>query len=405
VRDCAVGYLMQVEDYVFFEWDSQYWDDPHREILGLAFEDHPRMRVASNVRLPAWFSNLLPEGILREWIARHYGVNPAREMEILRQIGSDLPGAVRVYDLPDEPDSTGLSVTHPKTLLQERKQSVELGFRFSLAGVAPKFSMIARHDRLTMPGSDEEGDWIVKTPDARFPLVPINEFATMSFAQDVGIDVPEFRLVHRDDVPTLPASVWTSGEEFAFAIRRFDRTAGGRVHMEDLAQVRSLYPEQKYTGSFETVCALVFRGHDRESFRRILRRIVFSFLVGNGDMHLKNISLLYVDPARPTLSPAYDLVSTIPYLSDLGLPHDLGLKIGGSRLRKRLRRESFSTLAQIAGDNGDAAYSWIEEDVQRIMDASPDALSRYQSLERQSKWIASNLPTIAHQLLSTKSSA
>jgi HipA N-terminal domain len=104
VRDCAVGYLMQVEDYVFFEWDSQYWDDPHREILGLAFEDHPRMRVASNVRLPAWFSNLLPEGILREWIARHYGVNPAREMEILRQIGSDLPGAVRVYDLPDEPD-------------------------------------------------------------------------------------------------------------------------------------------------------------------------------------------------------------------------------------------------------------------------------------------------------------
>ena len=91
-------------------------------------------------------------------------------------------------------------------------------------GVAMKFSMLLRHEKLTIPAHGEGGDWIVKTPDTRFRDVPRNEFTMMSLAGAVGIDVPEIKLVPRDHVDDrLPAGVWPEHEEFAYAIRRFDR--------------------------------------------------------------------------------------------------------------------------------------------------------------------------------------
>ncbi|MDO4646020.1 MAG: HipA domain-containing protein [Propionibacteriaceae bacterium] len=76
--------------------------------------------------------------------------------------------------------------------------------RFSLAGVALKFSLLQSGDRLTLPAGDQEGDWIVKMPDAVYPEVPANEFAMMTLAQRCGIDIPEIKMWHRDELPTLP---------------------------------------------------------------------------------------------------------------------------------------------------------------------------------------------------------
>ncbi|MGB6165775.1 MAG: HipA domain-containing protein [Pseudonocardiaceae bacterium] len=211
-----------------------------------------------------------------------------------------------------------------------------------MAGVALKFSMLAKGDRLTLPACGVGGDWIVKLPDQTYPDVPRNEFTMMSRAASAGIAVPPVRLVHRDELDGLPPDVWPSREEWAYAIRRFDRDAHrDSVHIEDLTQVRNVYPEDKYLGNYETVAALAHRGHDLDSLREFARRLVFTILIANGDAHLKNWSLIYTDPRVPSLAPAYDMVSTAYYLGEREM---LGLKFGGSRRFERVDVTTFERL-------------------------------------------------------------
>lgn len=355
IADRRAGTIRRYGDRTRFSLDPDYRADPVRPVLGLVFEDRPDKAHVATVRVAPWFSNLLPEGRLRDWIAGERGVNRQREMELLAQVGHDLPGAVRV--IADRDDLEESTWRHDSMWAREQDTYVELtgdfhtaGVRFSLAGVAMKFSMLLRHEKLTIPAHGEGGDWIVKTPDSRFRDVPRNEFTMMSLAGAVGIDVPEIKLVPRDLVDErLPAGVWPEHEEFAYAIRRFDRDGRrGLIHIEDLAQVRNWYPERKYDGNFETVANLVYRGRDTESLLEFTRRLTFSVLISNGDYHLKNWSLIYPDGRVPRLSPAYDLVSTAHYLAN-DRPEDLGLKFGGSKDFHHVRLATFSRLQQRLG--------------------------------------------------------
>lgn len=350
IGDRRAGTIQRFGDRTRFSLDFDYREDPGRPVLGLVFEDRPERVHVATVRVAPWFSNLLPEGRLRDWIAGERGVNRQREMELLAQVGHDLPGAVRVLpegEVPielvwaDEPDTYAIELTD---------DFHRPGVRFSLAGVAMKFSMLLRHDRLTIPAHGEGGDWIVKTPDTRFRDVPLNEFAMMSLARAVGINVPEIMLVPRERVDKrLPASVWPEHEEFAYAIRRFDRDEHrGLVHIEDLAQVRNVYPEQKYKGNFETIASLIYRGRDNESLLEFTRRLTFSVLIANGDYHLKNWSLIYLDGRIPALAPAYDLVSTAYYFLGERV-EDLGLKFGGSKDFYRVTLRTFRRLQERLG--------------------------------------------------------
>lgn len=200
-----------------------------RPLLGLRFEEGLRKPYASALRLPPWFSNLLPEGPLRQWIADERGVSLDREMELLAQVGHDLPGAVQVCptDGPDmEVDwSTRNQGRHAEGSVGTLKP---VTWRFSLAGVALKFSMLAQGDRLTVPAVHDRGDWLVKFPDYRYSDVPSNEYAMMKMARAVGMDVPEVRLVHRDALEGLPARMWPNAEQWAFAVKRFDRSHWSR---------------------------------------------------------------------------------------------------------------------------------------------------------------------------------
>jgi serine/threonine-protein kinase HipA len=202
--------------------------------------------------------------------------------------------------------------------------------------------MLAKDDRLTLPAFGVGGDWIVKLPDQTYPDVPRNEFTIMSLAASAGITVPPVRLVHRDELDGLPPDVWASREEWAYAIRRFDRDSHrDLVHIEDLAQVRDIYPEDKYLGNYETVAALAYRDHDLDGLREFARRLAFTILIANGDAHLKNWSLIYTDPRVPSLAPAYDMVSTAYYL---GERETLGLKFGGTRHFDKVNVTTFARL-------------------------------------------------------------
>ncbi|MCP1501409.1 serine/threonine-protein kinase HipA [Curtobacterium herbarum] len=336
-----IGVIHHRGDFARFSFLEDYWDRPGRPVLGLWFEDHPGLSPQAALRLPPWFSNLLPEGKLRTWIARDRRVAVDRELELLLQVGHDLPGAVEVIaDAGNRPhEDWSVTDAYFAEVTEDRP------WKFSLAGVGLKFSMLRAEDRLTIPASFENGDWIVKMPAADHPGVPRNEFAMMSLAKQVGIDTPRILLIHREELPALPGAVWPGKEDLAYAVERFDRSAGGtnRIHIEDFAQVREFYPEQKYDGSFETVAALAFRGHDEAALIEFVRRLVLNVLVGNGDAHLKNWSLIYRDPGSPTLSPVYDVVSTEGYI---GEGEDLGMKFARSRSLDSVNLASFDRLAR-----------------------------------------------------------
>lgn len=242
-----------------------------RPVLGQLFLDDLEQIHRSRARVPPWFSNLLPEGPLRELVARQVGVSSSREFFLLHRLGEDLPGAVRIIAEEDitEPDE------EEEPPINERKSNGD--WHFSLAGVQLKFS--AQRDRrgLTIPASGLRGDWIIKLPDARYPKVPENEYATMRWGDASGICIPALELVDLADITGLPPAIGTFRESLALAIRRFDRPEPGRrIHMEDFAQILGLYPEGKYDAyNYETLARLIFALTGKPGLDEFILRLVF----------------------------------------------------------------------------------------------------------------------------------
>lgn len=129
-----VGSLGQRGDYTWFRFSDEYLADPNRSVLGLIFEENLGAPHTGMLRLPPWFSNLLPEGLLRRWIARERGVSMDREMELLAQVGHDLPGAVQVVEADRMPDWLG-DITAPSKQIEDAASiAADQSWRFSLAG-------------------------------------------------------------------------------------------------------------------------------------------------------------------------------------------------------------------------------------------------------------------------------
>jgi len=123
--------------------------------------------------------------------------------------------------------------------------------------------------------------------------------------------------VEAAEIENLPEEVGASGQT-ALAIERFDRLSDGvSVHTEDFAQVFDLFPDDKYDkASYVNIASVIAKESGDDDVREFIRRLTFNTLIGNADMHLKNWSLMYPNRRDARLSPAYDFVSTIPYIPD-----------------------------------------------------------------------------------------
>lgn len=318
-------------DRQLFAFEQEYIDDQQRATLSLSFKGSTGGLV-TNFRpvgrhVPAFFSNLLPEGHLRDYLAQRADVNPDREFFLLAVLGADLPGALVITPFGNE---EALEAGHDHDDQQDGKSHpIEEPLRFSLAGVQLKFSAVMEATGgLTIPAGGMGGSWIVKLPSARYKAVPENEFAMLELARRVGISVPENHLIDVASVKGLPREAHTVDGK-ALAVKRFDRPPGEEpVHMEDFAQVFGEFPNNKYKHhSYANIAAVLWAEIGEEAIQEFVRRIVFSVLIGNADMHLKNWSILYPDRRNPALSPGYDFVATLPYI-----PNDkLGLSFGDSR--------------------------------------------------------------------------
>lgn len=303
-----------------FAFNEAYINDPHRATLSLSFKDTLGQLLTDfspyRSKLMPFFSNLLPEGYLRQYLADTAQVHPEREFFLLLALGRDLPGAITVTAENDQPWS------EPDTAFDDEQNTPPIplnrSLRFSLAGVQLKFSAVMNaQGGLTIPTRGIGGHWIVKLPSRDFMHVPENEFSMMTLAKLIGIDVPEIALVDISSIHNLPEGTRQLGSK-AFVIERFDRTDDGhKLHIEDFAQVFGVYPQAKYEkASYRNLARVIAAESGDDDIAEFIRRATFNVLIGNGDMHLKNWSLIYRDRRHAELSPAYDFVSTIAYIPD-----------------------------------------------------------------------------------------
>ena len=334
-------------DSSVFTFDDAYADDPARPTLSLSFKDAMgdliRDQKRTQTRLSPFFSNLLPEGPLRDYLAERAGVNVVREFHLLWALGRDLPGAIVARGPDGEEPIPALGDDVPAA----GGGVAEAPMRFSLAGVQLKFSALEKaQGGLTIPVTGVGGSWIVKLPSTRFAGVSENEYSMMTLAKGVGIDVPDIQLLGLDQIAGLPDGIGRL-EGAAYAIRRFDRTADGdRVHMEDFAQVFGVYPADEYKqASYRAIAKVLWLETGEAGISEFIRRLVFNALIGNADMHLKNWSLLYADAITPALSPAYDFVSTLAYIPD----EKAALKFARTARWDGLTEDELTYLAAKAG--------------------------------------------------------
>jgi serine/threonine-protein kinase HipA len=207
----------------------------------------------------------------------------------------------------------------------------------TVTGVQPKLSLglskLSQKDfpqKLTIMGL--WGNYILKPPSQHYPQLPEIEDLTMHLAQLAEISTVSHTLIR------------LKSGELSYLTKRIDRQGKHKRHMEDMCQLTERLTEAKYRGSYEQIGKAILRfsvnpGLDLITF---FEQVVFSFLTGNNDMHLKNFSLFKHPQAGYSLSPAYDMVA-----SKLVLPEDdeeLALTLNGKK--KKLKATDFQTAME-----------------------------------------------------------
>ena len=171
------------------------------------------------------------------------------------------------------------------------------------------------------------GGYILKPPTRRYPQLPEVEDLTMHLARLAGISVVPHSLIRLQ-----------SGS-LAYITKRIDRVKTGKLHMEDMCQLTERLTEDKYHGSHEQVAKAILKYSRNPGLDVInyFEQVLFSFLTGNADMHLKNFSLMKIPGTGHVLSPAYDLVATA--LVNPADKEDLALTLNGKK--KKITRNDF----------------------------------------------------------------
>jgi serine/threonine-protein kinase HipA len=202
----------------------------------------------------------------------------------------------------------------------------------SVTGVQPKLSLHleklakeAEPQRFTIVGL--WGGYILKPPTKQYKFLPELEDLTMHLAKISGIDVVPHSLIR------------LSSGTLSYITRRIDRINETKIHIEDMCQLTEKLTEQKYNGSYEQIGKAIVKYSTNPGLDIInyFEQVLFSFLTGNADMHLKNFSLIDRPELGYVLSPAYDMVASSLVVE--GDEEELALTLNGKK--KKLRRKDF----------------------------------------------------------------
>jgi serine/threonine-protein kinase HipA len=215
-----------------------------------------------------------------------------------------------------------LEYSYAAQLKEVRRRSDKM----SIQGVQPKLSAVLKLKDSCFALVDRGGRFILKPNPLAYEEVPANEALTMRMAAEAGIEVPAHGLLRAKDA------------SWVYFVKRYDRVGRtGKVHVEDFAQLSGATRETKYDSSLEQVVRLLeqFCTFPAIEKPKLAKRLLFCFLTGNEDMHLKNFSV-WMQDGVVSLTPAYDLLNSTLVLENAKEESALPLRGKKRKLTKEL---------------------------------------------------------------------
>ena len=365
------GVLESEKGTLSFRYSEDYLQDP--SAAPLSFTLPLRKEPFDNQTTTVFFDNLLPPEVVRKRLGKILHLSRHNVFGFLKAIGGDCAGAVSLYPAEEENASE-----NPPTLRElSNEEAVEIltqlpkrplnlgrddGFRISGTGAQDKLIACVKDNKILLPLYGEPSTHIIKPPIAEYPDSVFNEFFCMRLAEKIGFSAPSCDIIYFDNIPY-------------YCVKRYDRkeVTGKvfRLHQEDFCQLFSVDPEKKYEydgGPTIPICFnLIKKMHIGIAGQvDFIRRVVFNFLIGNGDAHAKNFSVLYKGKTTK-LAPVYDLLCTEIYSN---LSREFAMSIGKEFAFANITRVNFQEMAVDCKIRPGIVFAQIDDLLAKIIPAA-----------------------------------
>ncbi len=328
------GVLRRTDLGCEFEFSANFIQKKRKLSFHMSYNDSPIKYRGDN--LPPFFAGLLPEGLRLKTLIQKIKTSDDDLFSVLAAIGSHCVGDIYVKN--DQPiTQTTLNKfkdTDFYSLFKSNMSASEIHSKDeSFAGVQEKISASMINFPLNIAKNNKS--YILKLNPKDKPRLVENEWTSLELAKKCGLIVNKAKLVS------------DTNNNLGLLVERFDRyVKDGKVnmlHQEDACQFLNRYPADKYRLSFKEVCDGVnqYATAPRIEILKLIQLYAFSYLIGNGDLHAKNISLQVLKPSgKVVLTPNYDLLATYIHKD-----HKMALKINGRD--DNIKRKDFINFGEL----------------------------------------------------------
>ena len=267
------------------------------------------------------------------------------------------------------------------TAEEQRIEAYNRASKMSVQGVQPKLSAVINLKDEKFELVDKGGKYILKPQHNLFYQMPENEDLTMRLAELIDLEIP------------IHGLIWSKDNSLTYFIKRFDRKGqNDKIPVEDFAQLAGLSRDTKYDYSMEKVVKLINKYCTFPAIENIkfFKLLLFNFLVGNEDMHLKNFSIINRD-GKITLSPCYDLInSTIELIKQ---DEEIALPLKGKK--KKLTRNILIDYFGIEG------CELTVKSIDKVLESISSSISKWNNLI-DSSFLSPEMKTKYHDLLNAR---
>ena len=312
-----------------------------------------------------YFEGLLPEGFTRKSVAQWIRADENDYLSLLSGLGQECLGAIRITEGEVRIDETDYEKLTEDQLIDLAREGASAAVQLvteahlSLAGASGKAGLYFDREsgEWFLPKGDAPSTHIVKQSHVRLDSIVTNEQLSMLTAREAGLNVPDSFIISFRE---------SREEDVLLASKRFDRLFGEdpvmvkglacpyRLHQEDFAQALGIPAAEKYEAGpehayLERMFSLLrqYSANPIEDQLGLWDMIIFDFLIGNADNHVKNFSLLYDETLKKIrLAPAYDIISTCIYSNS---SKNMGLGINGVYDVTKISRSDFAGAASRVG--------------------------------------------------------
>ena len=311
-----------------FTYAEEYVQSPYARPISISLP--LQLESFSEVKTLNFFDGLLPEGFPRKALAKDIQRDEKDYVSILAELGSECLGAIQIgeYQENREPEYVRMTSEEVKELANEgvtKSVSLIKKARLSLTGASGKVGLYydPSDQSWFLPKGTAPSTHIVKQSHIRLNEIVVNEQLALLTAQKLGIVTPNSFIVSRDG---------KDDKNILFATKRYDRIISGRskvisglkvpfrLHQEDFAQALGISSENKYELNDEHYLKRMMdliRNYSADPMTDMLKlwdAVIFGYILGNTDGHLKNYSLIYSSDMKTVrLAPIYDVVATTIY--------------------------------------------------------------------------------------------